>query len=378
MDKRKNIWYTVNICNREAVILKLKKLIAALLCAVMLLSFTACGSTPKVAITVDGKDYGTGEYLAYLLDAFQQVYYNGGLYYYAQQGTDIWEQTYTYNDKQVKLDEYLKLSTVDTVIRQKALENKLKEENVAYNEQTTENAKKMVDAVSEKTLLTFGVSKESYEKMCMAYYRNELSLFLAHYDKGGSKEVAETDVRTYFDENYISYKLISISQTDSNGTALSDEKQAQNKEMLQKYLDMYQKSGDFNAAIAQYNYDTADGENKTLQTLTDKDTRTDADAKQASDSALAEAVKSVPVGKAQIVDYDAGGTKKTSALILRLDPESGDDHKTYYEDSRQSILLALKFDEFDEEIKTYAKTLQYDLNSRAYKMCDPKDFVSAS
>ena len=80
MDKRKNIWYTVNICNREAVILKLKKLIAALLCAVMLLSFTACGSTPKVAITVDGKDYGTGEYLAYLLDAFQQAYYNGGLY----------------------------------------------------------------------------------------------------------------------------------------------------------------------------------------------------------------------------------------------------------------------------------------------------------
>ena len=267
---------------------------------------------------------------------------------------------------------------MDTVIRQKALENKLKEENVAYNEQTTENAKKRVDAASEKTLLTFGVSKESYEKMCMAYYRNELSLFLAHYDKGGSKEVAETDVRTYFDENYISYKLISISQTDSDGKTLSDEKQAENKAFLQKYLDMYNKSGDFNAVIAQYNYDTADGENKTLQTLTDKDTRTDADAKQASDTALAEAVKSVPVGKAQIVDYDAGGTKKTSALILRLDPESGDDHKTYYEDSRQSILLALKFDEFDEEIKTYAKTLQYDLNSRAYKMCDPKDFVSAS
>lgn len=378
MDKRKNIWYTVNICNREAVILKLKKLFAALLCAVMLLSFTACGSTPKVAITVDGKDYGTGEYLAYLLDAFQQVYYNGGLYYYAQQGTDIWEQTYTYDDKQVKLDEYLKLSTVDTIIRQKALENRMQEENVAYTEESTENVKKILDSVSEKTLLTFGVSKESYEKMCMAYYRNELSLFLAHYDKGGSKEVAETEVRTYFDENYISYKMISITQTDSSGETLSDEKQAQNKETLQKYLDMYNKSGDFNAVIAQYTYDTADGENKTLETLTDSDTRTDADAKQASDSALAEAVKSVPVGKAQIVDYDAGGTTRTSALILRLDPESGEGYETYYEDSRQNILLELKFDEFDEEIDTYAKTLQYDLNSRAYKMCDPKDFVSAS
>lgn len=378
MDKRKIICYTVSIYHREAVILKLKKILAALLCAILLLSFTACGSTPEVAMTVDGKEYSTGEYLAYLLDAFQQAYYNGGLYYYAQQGTDIWEQTYNYNDKQVKLDEYLKLSTVDTVIRQKALENKLKEENVSYTESSTENAQQMVDAVEEKTLLTFGVSKESYKNMCMAYYRNELSLFLARYDKGGSKEVAEKDVRAYFDENYISYKLISIAQTDSNGKTLSEDAQKANKETLQKYLDMYNKNGDFNAVIAQYTYDTTSGTDKTLQTLTDADTRKDEDAKNASDSALAEAVKSVPVGKAQIVDYDAGGSTKTSALILRLDPESGDDRKTYYEDCRQSILLALRFDEFDKEIDDYAKTLQYELNSRAYKMCDPKDFVAAS
>lgn len=212
----------------------------------------------------------------------------------------------------------------------------------------------------------------------MAYYRNELSLFLAHYDKGGSKEVAETDVRGYFDENYISYKMISVAQTDSEGAALSDEKQQENKAFLQKYLDMYNKNGDFNAVIAQHTYDTTDGDNKTLETLTDSDTRKDEDAKNASDTALAEAVKTVPVGKAQIVDYDAGGTKKTSALILRLDPESGEGYESYYENSRQNILLALKFDEFDGEIKTYAKTLQYDLNSRAYKMCDPKNFVTAS
>ena len=34
-----------------------KKILALALVAVMLFSFAACGSTPKVAMTVDGKDY---------------------------------------------------------------------------------------------------------------------------------------------------------------------------------------------------------------------------------------------------------------------------------------------------------------------------------
>ncbi len=354
----------------------IKKLLCVALAVAMLLSFAGC-STPEVAITVDGKDYATGEYLAYLLDGFQQAYYNGGLYYYEQYGTDIWAQEYTYGEDEetVLLDEYLKRAAVDSIIRQKALENKIAEEGVQFDEELTQQVQEMADAVTEDVLLTYGVNKEHYTAMCMAYYRNELALFLSRYDAGGSSPGAEEDIRQYFDENYLSYKMISISMVDSDGEEYSEEEQEETKDTLQKYLDMYNQGGDFNKVIAQYNYDVSTSSEKELATLTDSDTRQDVDLQNASDEDLANAVKKVPEGEAQIVTYSAGGTTLTAALILRLDPEEGEGYETYFADNRQNILLSLKYEEFDEEISEYAKTLTYKLNKTAYRICNPKKFV---
>lgn len=365
------------IAPKEDKTLKMmKKLLCAAMAVVMLVSFAGC-STPEVAITVDGKDYPTGEYLAYLLDGFQQAYYNGGLYYYEQYGTDIWAEEYTYgeDEKKVKLDEYLKLQTVDTIVRQKALENKIAEAGVKFSEELTKQAQEMVDAVTEEELLTFGVNKEHYTAMCMAYYRNELALFLSRYDKDGSSPVAEADIRKYFDDNYLSYKMISIPMVDSDKKEFTADKQKETKDTLQKYLDMYNKGGDFNKVIAQYNYDISTSKEKELADLKDSDTRQDVDMKNASDEDLAKAVKGVPEGKAQIVTYSAGGTTLTAALILRLDPEKGEGYENYFADSRQNILMSLKYEEFDKEISDYAKTLTYEVNKTAYRICNPKKFV---
>ncbi len=351
----------------------LKKILCVALAAIMLLSFAGC-STPKVALTVDGKDYATGEYLAYLLDAFQQAYYNGGLYYYEQQGTDIWSQTFTHDDKSLDLAEYLKAQTVDTIIRQKALENMMKEAGVEPSEDTTKNAQQMVDAVDESTLLTFGVSKESYEKMCMAYYRNELSLFLSRYDKDGTTPVPEADIRQYFDDNYLSFKMISVEMMKDE-KEMSEDEQKTVKNELQKYLDLYNGGKSFNEVIAQYNYDISTSSDKKLETLTDKDTRQDVEVESYGDEDFTDAVKSVPEGKAQIVTYKAGGETLTAALILRMDPEEGEGYETAFEDNRQNILLGIKFDEFDADVKKVADALEYTLNERAYDMCDPRDFV---
>lgn len=353
----------------------MKKLLCAVLAAVLLFTLAACGSTPKVAITVEGKDYETGEYLAYLLDAFQQAYYNSGLYYYAQNNIDIWSQEYTYNEEKVKLDEYLMRLTVDSVIRQKALENKIAEAGIDYNEEVTKTAQEMIDAADEEMLLSYGISKEHYAAMCMAYYRNEMTLFLSRYDKDGSDPVSEEDIRNYFDENYLSYKLISIPMVDDDKKDFSEEEQAETKKTLQTYLDMYNKNKDFNKVIAQYKYDIDTTKDKKLATLTDADTRQDVDLKNASDEDLAKAVKEIPEGQAQIVTYSASGTTLTAALILRLDPEKGEGHETYFEDNRQNILISLKHDDFNKEITEYAQTLEYTLNKRAYKMCNPKKFV---
>ncbi len=354
--------------------MKMLKKMLCVVCAVLMLCGLVGCSTPEDALTVDGKTYSTGEYLAYLLETFQQVYYNGGLYYYEQQGMDIWTQTFTYNDKQLALGEYIKALTVDTIVRQKALENMMAEAGVQPSEETTESTQEMLDGIEESTLLSFGVSKENYTKMAMAYYRNEMSLFLSRYDKDGTTPVAEEDIRKFFDDNYLSFKMISVEMMKDEKEMSADEQKAVTEE-LQKYLNLYNSGTDFNEVIAQYNYNTSTATSKEKELLTDKDTRQDVDASTYSDTALTDAIKKIPEGEAQLVTYKAGGEKLTAAIILRLDPEQGEGYENAFVDSRQSILLSIKHEEFNKDVEKVADALAYEMNQRVYKMCDPKDFL---
>lgn len=353
-----------------------KKLLALAVVAVMLLSFAACGSTPKVALTVDGKEYQTGEYLAYMLETFQQVYVNQGLYYYEQQNVDVWAQEYTYDDQKVDLEEYIKKMTVDTIIRQKALENMMAEAGVTPTEDATKNAQETIDSVSESTLLSYGVGMESYKAMCMAYYRNELSLFLSRYDKDGTTPVSEEDIRKYFDDNYLSYKIIKVEMMEDD-KAMSADDQKKVTDELQKYLDMYNKGTDFNKVIAQYNYDISTSSDKKLETLTDEDTRQNIEVESADDKDFTDAIKSVKEGEAKLVTYKEGGTNLTAAIILRLDPEQGEGYENSFEDNRQNILLGIKFEEFNKDVEAAAEKLADTVvvNERTYKMCSPKEFL---
>lgn len=57
--------------------LKLKRLACAALAAVMLtsaVSLSGC-STPEIAMTVDGTEYSTGVYLAYLYNTYFSLFY---------------------------------------------------------------------------------------------------------------------------------------------------------------------------------------------------------------------------------------------------------------------------------------------------------------
>ena len=85
--------------------LKLKRLACAALSAVMLLTAAATAgcSTPKVAMTVDGTEYSSGDYLAYLYMVYYNVFYNGykgntPLFYYAYSQQDPWDVELTYGE----------------------------------------------------------------------------------------------------------------------------------------------------------------------------------------------------------------------------------------------------------------------------------------
>lgn len=253
---------------------------------VTLVAATGC-STPQVAVTLDGREYSTGEYLAYLYNAFQSAYnYAYQNEYYASMlgGTthaDIWDVTIPYGEKdkdgkqdELKLEDYIKQVALDNLIRQKALENKLDEYGIELLKEELEKAEKDLKSIAADDLLKLGISKEHYAAMYKAVQVNEQSLFYGLYDKGGVKAMSEKDIRQYFDDYYMSYKSIEISLVDSSGKALSDAKIKEIKERLKKYEDLYKKNKDFDKVIEKYKEDEEAATATTTTTTTGTGTGT--------------------------------------------------------------------------------------------------------
>lgn len=236
--------------------------LACLLCA-------AC-STPKVAMKVGDKDYEMGDYLAYL---YLTVQPNSWLYqYYAQQmGTGILNSTemgLTYGDstQAVTLFEYLNYTTQDTIFYQRALELMLKEEGISWDAEELASIEKQIKEADLKNdaFIEYGFTIDRYINAYKAMSLNEMSLFNGRYNKGGTQEVAEEDIRKYFDENYLSYFIIEEALADSKGTALSDAEIDGLKTIMGKVVSAFNEYADEDKTVENF-------QKLYRQYLTDKD-----------------------------------------------------------------------------------------------------------
>lgn len=424
--------------------LKFRKAASAAMAVVILLLalFTAGCSTPKVAMTVDGKEYTTGEYLAYLYNAFQQVYFGQYLYYYAQSGGyDVWGEKYPYGEgdkaEELSLSDYISRLAQDTIKRQVAIMNRMEEQGITLTEEKQKELDEELAKLKKDQYLAFGFNNDSYAKMFREYYYNETALFYGLYDVGGKSPDAmtEEEIRTYFDKNFLSYKIIEKSLTDSSGKEMSEDEQKEIRNKLDDYLKLYEETKDFDKVIEKQKADDA-ADNKSDSTTpttgatgngttattaadesketggttsaatnsttggettptsaenSDKDSdesgdeddktptdpnRKDIDANTYGDEEFTNAIKSLAFNEAKVVTYKKGGEKLTAALILRLDPEAdrGED-VDFFKDSREQVIHGARFEEYDKEIKEYIETLTVEINNSAVKACDPKKFL---
>lgn len=335
------------------------------------------GGTAETAATIGDTTLSTGEYLAYLYNSFYNMYYSQGLYQYAQYGYDVWAQEYTYGEgddaQKVKFDEYIKLSAQDAAVRQVALRQLMEKYNVSWNAEEQEELEKNLENVKADSYLSLGISKDNFVKVTKELSLNETGLFYGLYGEGGQREMSEADRKTYFDENYLSYKMISISLTDSSNSEMTDDAKKEVTDQLEGYLAEYNKSGNFDAVIDAYNHSQEEDQDHEHEASKDEDNRKNIDGKTASDEDLVKAIRSVEVGKAQVVTYKANGSTATAALILRLDihtPES------LFTDETKSIIQGAKYDEFDAEVKEAVKGLSVNFKKSVVKKCDPKNFIS--
>ena len=380
------------------------KRILATVCAVVMLVLCCAGcSTPDNAMTIDGYTVSTGEYLANMYNMFYQAYYNGGLYYtayYNQYTADqVWamEQTYGEGDTalKLKLDDYIKQVTKDSLIRQQAVKSLMKEYGISLSEEDVKEIDKQMSTY-DNSLIAFGFNAENYKKMMTAYNFEEAALFYGLYNEGGQKAVAETDVRSYFDTNYLVYKTFTLSLVDSKGADLPADEIAKLEAQMQTYMDMHKAGKD---ALEIYKKYLADEEAKKEAEKKDTEkkdvTSTATDEKEeekvewsfsslvaTSENAnadLAKAIQGLKAGEATTVKYNPSSSSKVLAFVIRYD--HSDEYKSkdeFYKDTRDSVLYTMKGDEFEEMLKEpiKQKTEKTEVNDRAMDMCDPKNLLT--
>lgn len=367
-----------------------KRILSTILATALLVScllFGGC-STPSVALEVDGKVYTMGDYLAYMYNTMstdQQI--STYLYYYGEQALS---QKVTYGDeeKEITLSEYIKRTTQDVMIRQKAIEDLLKTYDIAWDEEDLKKINEEISKMKPDTFLHLGFNNDRYIAMYKAVYLNESSLFFGLYDEGGKKEVSDADERKWFDEHYYSYKSIEIPLVDSETSKeLSAEDVTKIENQLKGYLDIFNDKGKNSAAFDEaYRKYLADTTKKTETTSKEETpataTRNDL-ADVSMDEELLKVIKTINEGEISIKTYQQGGTTKTMALIFRMDPEAerGKDKDgkdiDFYADSHEQILQHMKYEELNEEIDKEVKELtdKVTVNKQAINAADPMDML---
>ncbi len=422
---------------------KIKSMACAVVAACFAFSMTLAGcSTPEYAMTVDGQQYTTGEYLAYLYNVYYSMAQNMAMY--QMYGMDPWAQTVPYGEgddaENLSTAEFIKRTAQDTIIRQKALENLLKEKNVPLDEEKLAEVEKTLKDLKTDAYIAYGFNNESFAKMLKATQLNEWSLFYGTYDKGGAKAMSEEEIRQYFVDNFLSYKIIEFKLVDSSNKPLDDDAIQEYRDRLNKYLAEFEKTGmtseDFDNIIKMSAADDEaakdDGDDDTSSNPSSDDSsnpssdassnpasddssspssdessnpssdtssdsgesnedgddkedentdpnRKDIDANTYGDEDFTNAIKKVEVGKASIREYKKGGTTDTIALIFRMDPEKDrKDGKDYFTEKRNDIIYGAKYEEFDKEVTEYIKTLEVTYVDRAIKACKPQNFEKAA
>lgn len=330
----------------------------------------------------DGQEISTGEYLAYLYMNFSNVYQS--YYYYEQYGMDPWEQTVPYDTDEVDeegntvtenllLEDYIIQITKDTIKQQIVLDKILKDEGLSWIEEEQQDIEAELAEVEENAYLSLGINDEHFASVYKKIMLNQRGAFFGRYGEGGTQEIAETELKEYFEENYLSYKIITVPLTTTNdeGTTenMSDDEKAAELKTLNGYLDICNDKG-FEKAMDQYNKDNAEDDEE-VEATEDEDNRQNVDATE-MDEYLVEAIRSVKVGETKVVEYEASGSTPTAALIQRLDIN---DPETLYEDSIENIIIALKADGFTEEVEAAVKELTITFNDKIVKECKPTDFL---
>ena len=354
----------------------IKKLSAIAVTSAMALSLASCGQDTTWGAKIDETELRAGIFIYYQSDAFSRAYE-----YMTETDTDVMALTIDgmstedwVNDQAVKdMQEYV------------AVENKFSELGLAFENNEEELAKANVEQWWEYVSEYFegiGVSKESYLDIVINGEK-KAAIFDYYYGEGGEKEVAESDIKTYLNENYARIKYIDMPLKDGEGNLLKSEDKADIKAMAEGYIERMKNGETFEDISDEYDeyYNglveaaTATGteENTIEVNLDDTTEETTEDDELVLLGSVTSADYPIPsasvnekvVGDALGVDeYLLIEEDEIYYIVYKMDLFADEE---YYDYKKTDVLNELKGDEFDSTVASWTEGQNVVVNDAALK-----------
>lgn len=373
----------------------IKKITAAFLAVLMIMSISGCSTKPEWSYKVDDNEVQIGVYIYALYTAYNQAasYASSAEGYDAEKSflnltiTDDDGETAVAKDWIVDTAKELtkNILTIEEEFEARGLT--LTAEDEAAAKESADNdwnlgpyydmylAYGMMPTPYKDILEPYGVSYESFERASYMASAKQTALFEEIYINDEETAVSTEDLTNYFTENYTSYSYLSVrladSATDDSGsttyTAMSDEDIAEIESTLQGYADNINNgAGTFAEQMVEY---TA---LKELESDPSTSAVENLDESSLNEDVIA-ALNELEEGKASLVKI---GEAENAYYYLIYKAPIADSVADYIEDETNSfnVLSAMKSEEFQDMLTAKAEELGIQENTSVVNSYKPSMF----
>lgn len=373
----------------------IKKITAAFLAVLMIMSISGCSTKPEWSYKADDNEVQIGVYIYALYTAYNQAasYASSAEGYDAEKSflnltiTDDDGETAVAKDWIVDTAKEItkNILTIEEEFEARGLT--LTAEDEAAAKESADNdwnlgpyydmylAYGMMPTPYKDILEPYGVSYESFERASYMASAKQKALFEEIYINDEETAVSTEDLTNYFTENYTSYSYLSVrladSATDDSGsttyTAMSDEDIAEIESTLQGYADNINNgAGTFAEQMVEY---TA---LKELESDPSTSAVENLDESSLNEDVIA-ALNELEEGKASLVKV---GEAENAYYYLIYKAPIADSVADYIEDETNSfnVLSAMKSEEFQDMLTAKAEELGIQENTSVVNSYKPSMF----
>lgn len=209
----------------------------------------------------------------------------------------------------------------------------------------------------------YGVSFESYKQIVTGSVKQS-ALFEVLYTKGGSQEVSDDDLSTYYKKNYIGYSYIPVhlytSTTDDDGNSTSKAfgkkkiaKITEELEALVADITSGKKSFDDVSKACQKSYDVAESD-------VVKDTVSTKEDAKSNNADIYKAIKKLSKGAAELVTVGTDGDSPVAYIAVKGEVNAKLKEVLKSDSERLTVLQGMKSDDFEDYLVEQGEKLVKD------------------